>query len=329
VSHLQTIGPPTTFLLSVGQRLWLDVGQLIRNQVPDSDGNVLPADAMAGSYELRDLDHQMVGLLYEGKLVIDKTFGHASYGCAGCCGYKNISLVPNPFAGPAGIDNLDVVQAYDACGGFIDDMTNGAYGWSSTNTAVATLPTRTLHTVAVGTATGATHIQLQSYVRPSCPSNLNNPQQGVTVQVLTSLSIVADTNHSGTEVSCDAGTGCGLSDSNARSFTYQVNDQNGAPMRAGGLAVWDEIHTTSPNNLNLTSYTTTCPTPNTGPCGKFTDANGQFQGLSLSDCAPACKSQNACISGGPTNANQTWHIGSYSIVQSIGYYCQKITVNNN
>ena len=116
MSHLQTIGPPTTFLLSVGQRLWLDVGQLIRNQVPDSDGNVLPADAMAGSYELRDLDHQMVGLLYEGKLVIDKTFGHASYGCAGCCGYKNISLVPNPFAGPTGIDNLDVVQAYDACG---------------------------------------------------------------------------------------------------------------------------------------------------------------------------------------------------------------------
>src|ERR1700722_20024465 len=49
-----------------------------------------------------------------------------------------------------------------------DDMTNGAYGWSSTNTAVATLPTRTLHTVAVGTTTGATHIQLQSYVRPSC-----------------------------------------------------------------------------------------------------------------------------------------------------------------
>ena len=43
---------------------------------------------MTGSYELRDLDHQMVGLLYEGKLVIDKTFGHASYGCAGCCGYK-------------------------------------------------------------------------------------------------------------------------------------------------------------------------------------------------------------------------------------------------
>ena len=81
---------------------------------------------------------------------------------------KNVSLVPSPFAGPPNIDNQDIVQAYDACGGFTDDMTNGAYGWSSSVPAVATLPTRTLHTVGVGTATGATHIQLQSYVRPSC-----------------------------------------------------------------------------------------------------------------------------------------------------------------
>jgi hypothetical protein len=55
---------------------------------PDSDGNTLPPDTMTGSYELRDLDHAYVGHLYEGKLVIDKTYGHAAYGCGNCCGYN-------------------------------------------------------------------------------------------------------------------------------------------------------------------------------------------------------------------------------------------------
>jgi hypothetical protein len=59
-------------LLAPGQQLWLDVGQLIRNQVPDSDGHTLPPDTMTGSYELRDLDHATVGLLYEGKLMFVK-----------------------------------------------------------------------------------------------------------------------------------------------------------------------------------------------------------------------------------------------------------------
>jgi hypothetical protein len=87
-------------MLLPGQQLWLDVGHLIRDQIPDSDGRTLPADTMAGSYELRDLDHAAVGLLYEGKLIIDKNYGHVAYGCASCCGYQNSSLVPNPFAGP-------------------------------------------------------------------------------------------------------------------------------------------------------------------------------------------------------------------------------------
>jgi hypothetical protein len=37
---------------------------------------------------LRDLDHAYVGQLYEGKLVIDKTYGHAAYGCMICCGHN-------------------------------------------------------------------------------------------------------------------------------------------------------------------------------------------------------------------------------------------------
>ena len=169
-------------MLLPGQQLWLDVGHLIRDQIPDSDGSTLPPDTMAGSYELRDLDHAAVGLLYEGKLIIDKNYGHAAYGCASCCGYQNSSLVPNPFAGPAGIDNEDTLQAVEQCGGAIDDVSYYANYWHSDNTSVATLPNRTLHTAAVGSTTGAAIALLQAtHPVPKCPMQLMGGVQPVAV----------------------------------------------------------------------------------------------------------------------------------------------------
>jgi hypothetical protein len=90
---------------------------------------------MTGSYELRDLDHAYVGELYEGKLVIDKTYGHAAYGCALCCGYHGVVLTPSRFSGPPGINNNDVIDATEQCGGFVDDVTNASYYWQSSNPA--------------------------------------------------------------------------------------------------------------------------------------------------------------------------------------------------
>jgi hypothetical protein len=157
-------------LFAPGQQLVLDVGRVIRNQVPDSDGNFIPPDTMTGSYELRDVDHPGVGLLYEGKLTIDKTYGHASYGCGTCCGLYGATLIPNPFSGPASIDNQDSYQAQEQCGGYIDDFTGSAYSWQTSNPAVATLPNSMLHTVAPGTATGSALNQLQAtHPAPRCP----------------------------------------------------------------------------------------------------------------------------------------------------------------
>jgi hypothetical protein len=166
-------------LLPPGQQIWLDLGQLIRNQVPDSDGKTVPPDTMFGSYELRDLDHPVLGLLYGGKLIVDKTFGHASYGCEYCCAFRYAQLAPSPFTGPPGIDNGDIYQAYDVCNSTMDDF-DIAYDWKSSNTAVATLPNSTLHTVAVGSATGSAENTLPLQIR-SCPNENMVPQQAVTV----------------------------------------------------------------------------------------------------------------------------------------------------
>ena len=168
--------------LMPGQQLLLDVGQLIRNQIPDSDGNVIPPETMTGSYELRDLDHPAVGLLYEGKLIIDKTYGHASYGCGTCCGFVKARLQPNPFNGVPSINNQDSYQAEEQCTGWWDDYTSTAYGWHSNNTAVATLPNSMLYTVAAGTATGSATNTLQgSHPAPRCPQQYFGGTQGVSV----------------------------------------------------------------------------------------------------------------------------------------------------
>jgi hypothetical protein len=178
-------------MLSSGQQLWLDVGRLIHDQVPDSDGRTLAPDTMTGSYELRDLDHATVGELYEGKLIIDKTYGHAAYGCGTCCGDGVPTLLPSPFGGPPDINNTDVMQSLEQCTGDLIDLADDAYNWNSTNTAVATLPTKVLHTVAVGSASGSGTVYVQAdHPAPRCPMAYYSPSQQVVVAKLTCTSSV-------------------------------------------------------------------------------------------------------------------------------------------
>ena len=71
-------------------QMWVDVGKLIREQVPDKNGLVMPLNLMMGSYELQDLTDPAFGNLFEGKVIVDKTFGHVTYGCAECCGLATV-----------------------------------------------------------------------------------------------------------------------------------------------------------------------------------------------------------------------------------------------
>jgi hypothetical protein len=100
--------------------------------------------------------------------------------------------------------------------------------------------------------------------------------------------------------------GCGVT----RTFRYQVNDQNGQPIRIANMPLGDVICTSSPNQLNLVGYKTTgggntgsC-SGTSGPCGQFTDPNGQFT-ETLILCAPACKKSGTCTTAGQTIGNQT------------------------
>jgi len=239
--------------LSPGQQLWLDVGELIRNQVPDSDGHTMPPDTMTGSYELRDMDHPLVGLLYEGKLVIDKTFGHASYGCGRCCGYGPPAFVTNPFTGPPSNDYFDNVQAYDHCGNFMDDVTNAGYTWASSNTPVATLSSPTLHTVAVGTATGSTHFYLDSNTAKNCVPTYTTPQQPVYVGAYQVEPIATASQGPVAAGNCPTNQYPGY----VRYVTNQVQYQTGAAYALSGLSVADTLTTGSRHDLGSGASTGT------------------------------------------------------------------------
>lgn len=211
---------------------------------------------------------------------------------------------------------------------------NLTYSWTSENTGVATISNGNGQDVYVnGVGGGETTIEATLTDQYGCQGV--SPAT-VTVQVPTSLSIVAGTSSTTTESPCTTSNGlagCGVT----RTFTYQVNDQNGQPIKIANMPVGDVICNTSTDNLNLQGYTTSCGgttgscSGTAGPCGKYTNANGQFPEM-LSVCAPACKTSGTCTTAGQTIANQTWTVSGTALnsdVKSISYQCNKILVNGS
>lgn len=124
---------------------WLDFGQLIRTQVPDLDGHVLPTNLAAGAYSLREVSETEQNLLYEGKVITDKTFGHATYGCMVCCGVAaNDFGLPFILADPTsvGVNETQPVDeyGYNACTSAPEFISGYFSSWSSLNTSVMTTP---------------------------------------------------------------------------------------------------------------------------------------------------------------------------------------------
>ena len=169
--------------LQPDEQMWIDVGKLIREHVADKNGKTLPPGLTSGSYEIRDLTNTGVGTLFEGKVIYDKTYGHASYGCALCCGYYLADVFYNPIGVPLQGTGADGVNGSASCGGGWVDVSDSFYGnWSSANTSIATVDYYATHTgVSVGSTTSntsgnlnSTKQTLQCPVHPFYPSGSVN-----------------------------------------------------------------------------------------------------------------------------------------------------------
>jgi hypothetical protein len=168
--------------LQPDEQMWIDIGKLIREQVPDKNGKALPADLTSGSYEFRDLTNRGVGTLFEGKVIYDKTYGHVAYGCAACCGwglpYVWYDPIAVPFGGPAG----QGVDAPDECdmGNPGDVSDSFYYNWGSSNTSIVTVDSYAVHTgVSIGSTSSQSHGTLNNNdSRHLCPALGFNPGGG-------------------------------------------------------------------------------------------------------------------------------------------------------
>jgi len=167
--------------LQPDEQMWIDVGKLIREQVPDKNGKALPPDLTMGSYEFRDLTNRGVGTLFEGKVIYDKTYGHVAYGCAICCGIRSASFFYNPLGWPVGSTAPNGVNEWDGCSNAPFDGSGDFQGsWSTANTAIATVNFYAIHTaVSVGSTTSNANAELNSSnTRLQCPLVPFNPSGG-------------------------------------------------------------------------------------------------------------------------------------------------------
>jgi hypothetical protein len=167
--------------LAPGEQMYVNMAKIIREQIADKNGKTLPVGLTTGTYHLRDLSDLAVGDLYEGKVVTDKRFGHASYGCMICCGY--------PDGGFMVFDPLDVIyqgsspqsiHGINACWQEEEDIT-GSYGtWWTGNTSIATASMNTMNGMGAGgtngNATGPINVGDGTH-RESCPVRYLQPQE--------------------------------------------------------------------------------------------------------------------------------------------------------
>ena len=172
--------------LQPDDQMWIDVGKLVREQIPDKNGKALPADLTSGSYEFRDLINTGVGTLFEGKVIYDKTYGHVAYGCAACCGYDFLSaaFAYDPLGVPIGGLAGQAVMAPDECqGGALADVSDIFWGaWGTASSSIATVDTHGTHTgVSPGSTTSQTHGCLNSNDSlRNCPLKCTYPSGGDT-----------------------------------------------------------------------------------------------------------------------------------------------------
>jgi hypothetical protein len=127
------------------EQMLVDFGTLIHNQIADSDGHTLPSGLMQGTYRVKDLTDPGLGNLYEGKVIVEKTYGHAAYGCAQCCGVNTPYMLYNPLGVPVESNATQTVAALNSCDpSLIEYVTSNFSGWSTANSAIATVnPGRT------------------------------------------------------------------------------------------------------------------------------------------------------------------------------------------
>ena len=302
--------------IAAGDQLWLNLGDLIHGAVPDRQGRTFPADLTYGTYDIRQPHAAGNPSLFEGKIIVDKTYGHLAYGCVMCCGFANPQILANPeYLAVLGQDALGV-WATDQCQDDQVDVSDNFSGWDTNNHSVAVMSSRQITGMGAGStnAFASGTLNFGSEGSNKCLQRHYTPQNNNNVQVPTASRIqTVQLNFALT-----SGAGCPTGQNGwYRQMLKLVTDQNGLDIVLGDQSLSETVNV-GRNDLNLLP-------PQTGTA--TTNSSGLFQ-----DYFFFCSAY--CPGGGETDATQTINdtlpsgAGPFHVTpNSLVYKCTGITVN--
>jgi hypothetical protein len=266
------------------------------------------------------LDPGLGGNLIEGKVALDKTFGHLTYGCLTCCG-STPYLSPGTLGLGVGGDGFIGAMGNNNCTGATVNLqtyfSSSTARWWSGNTSTATVTSFKGHGVAPGATNGLATATVPSgdggVPKSPCPKLTQEGTNNVKVQVPTSLSVLNVTvlpNGQGLNFGCSGLANYGIK----VDIKYQVLDQYGSPILSANMTPHE--HGTSfggspyDNPIGPSGFTNSTAT--TAADGTFHDvpfgvcANGAFSSLTATQfitmimpdgSAPSVRGQTVTATG--------------------------------
>ena len=288
-------------IIAPNDQLWVNLNDLIRNQMPDNDGNIIPSDITSGAYQLREISQPEQNFLYEGKVITDKTFGHATYGCMVCCGYGGDNqpyLDPNPVQVPLNGSAVVGVVGINSCSHNPTSISQYFPVWSSSNTSILTVSPDQANGIMLGSATitaSATALPTASFGETG--HSICEPEpaaaQGTGNVPLYGAQVILDNGGYPTD--------CPTTGMYVRQMQMQIVKQK-QPYAA--VSIVESISKVSANTCNNgpPSYSSQCQAPSLGlgPSG-----NGQFLDT-MSVSQAYCSSGITQSSGCGYSSTSTW-----------------------
>ena len=140
-------------IIQPGDQMWVNLTELIHDQVPDRSGNALPADVSSVTYDLQDLT-PAGNSLTASTLAVNNTLGNQMIpDCPNCCGDSYIFFSPATVY--TLIDEAAPVTVYgvNSCSGSDVNLDGDFPTWGSDNSSIATVTTGMVRGVAAGSTT--------------------------------------------------------------------------------------------------------------------------------------------------------------------------------
>jgi len=299
--------------IAAGDQLWLNLGDLIRGAIPDRKGRTFPPDLTYGTYDIRQPNAAGNPSLFEGKIIVDKTYGHLAYGCVMCCGFADPQMLADPEYLPVQGQDYLGVWATDQCQDDQVDVSDSFSGWDTNNHSVAMMSSRQITGMGAGStnAFASGTLNFGSESSNKCVPRHYTPPNTSNVGAYPVEPINVNSQGPVSAGNCPSSPYAGY----VKYVTNQVQRQDGSAFAFAGLSMADTLTIGSRHDLG--SGTSTGSATTTG--------DGSFQDT-YSVCSSACPA-----SSGETDAMQSWTMNGLGLfhVNGVVYKCTSISVDGH